>query len=434
MSSPTVNDDDLDIISADEYLAPKREKAAQGRTLGQGVARFGERAARTMGETLVGMPKDIFNMFKAASSYGKRSEESLSFLQKPLKKGYERIAAALPEIPGSAELRARDIEESPWIAPESKFEEAQDEVFRDFATLALPVKGKIPFVRAIGSALSGNLAKQTAKYFGLGEKPQEAAKLGTMILSGMVGRPGLNTHVNQLYKEAESLLPEGVTVDYSKSLEKLNNLEKQLKKGAVTSSDKTVLGMIKQIKNKVKDGRLAVDESVAFDRSVNDVMGDPALLKGSKKLLGGVKGANMDAIESYAAQNPTWGDTWKEARQMYQGIHQTDAIKDFVTKNMSLGSLAYTATALGMTGLLSPVRLLSTFGKAGAAGATGYGALVLKRIATNPAMRRYYSNILGASLNQNKGMLVRNANKLEESLEKEFEKNPIETVEFEDED
>lgn len=412
--------DDLEsrFIPASELL---KEKKPEEGVVGKAVRR-GERYLLRGMESLAGLPGDIIQLIRSGAEMmpgGITPEEDLSFVGRLGRK-------ALEAVPGSQELRAMGAERFPGLEPEGEFERIEDEVVADLAVLALPVKGKIPFARALGQSMVGNIGKEAVQAFGGGDTAQEATKLGLMVFTGMFGKGrGVKNHIKNLFKEAEAFVPEGATVDYSSSLNRLNNIEKQLQKGAIDASSKPVLDMIEQIKAKAPEGRMAAEEAIAFDRSINELMGDPALLKRGKKLLGGVKGANNEALDLFAKENPSWGDTWKEAKQAYQGIAQSQKVKKYIQNNLSLKDYLHAAAALGMEELLIPGKVPGQLGALAGLSGAAYMGEVGKRIATNPALRRYYANVLNASLSQNKAMLARNIKGLDRTMKKELEDNPI---------
>lgn len=430
MTAPQQDPLGFDFISEEEILGQKEPaqgylgKAVEfGKDVGKRAERYGVRA----GESLLGLPGDLVQLIRSGVQMlpgGITPEEDLNFAQRWTRKGLE-------SLPGSEDLRAMSAESFPSLEPEGEFQRVEDEIVSDLAVLALPVKGKIPFAKALGQSLVGNLGKETVAAFGGGDSSQEATKLGLMVFTGMFGKGrGIKNHINNLFKEAEAFVPEGATVDYSKSLNKLGKLESELRKGAIDASSKPVLQMIEDLKGKAPLGRMAADEAIAFDRSINELMGDPALLKRGKKLLGGVKGANNEALDAFAKENPSWGDSWKEAKQAYQGIAQSEKIQKYIRNNTSLKDYAHAAAALGLEEAMIPGKAVGQLGALAGLSGAAYMGEVGRRVSQNPALRRYYANALNASLSENKSMLIRNLKGLERTMKKDLEDNPIEVFDF----
>jgi len=426
MTSPTAPG--FDFITEEELLA---EQPKEPSMLEKGV-RMRERSDVRIAERIAGLPGDLVQLIKSGASAvlgDPDPEEELTFAQKIARRGTEAL-------PTSSELRDISSQVFPGLDPEDAAESFQDEVVGDFASLALPVGGKIPLAKTVGMALAGNIGKEAAAAFGGGDSAQEATKLGMMVFMGMFGKGrGINNHIKNLYKEADAFVPEGATVDYSGPLKRLGTLEKSVEKGAVDASTQPVLNMIEQIREKAPGGRMPVGEAVAFDRSINEVMGDPALLKRGKKLLGGVQGANSQALDTYAVENPSWGSTWKEAKQAYQGIAQSEKIQKYVRNNLSLRDYVHAGAMLGMEEVLAPMLGHSAVAGPALAGGAGaasvaYAGEVGRRIATNPALRRYYTNVMKASLSENKASLVRNMKGLDKAMKEEVESKPLEIFDF----
>src|SRR5690554_1006626 len=173
---------DFEAIPLDE---PKNQGFAEN------IDRRTARYVRRVGEAVLGLPGDIYQLVRGMSQKfgGITPEEDLNFVQK----GARKLADALP---GSEELRAMGAEQFPNLEPRDESEEFEDEVVQDFATLALPVKGKIPFARAIGTSLIGNIGKEWAKELGIGEGGQAVTKMGLMLFAGMFGKGrGVQNHI-----------------------------------------------------------------------------------------------------------------------------------------------------------------------------------------------------------------------------------------------
>jgi len=305
MTTPE-NQDDLDsfFISAEEVEEP------QQRSLIQNIDRRASRYIQRGSESILGLPGDIVQLVRSMSQIlpgGITPEEDLNIVQR----GGRRL---LESLPGSAELRARGAEVSPELEPESEFEEFEDELVSDFASLALPVKGKIPFARALGISTIGNVGKQVAKELDISETGQDLTKMGLMVFSGMFGRGrGVKNHIKNLYKEAEEFVPKGQVFKYP--TKKLDQVEAILKKGALDEAKAPAFGILQDIKNKIKSGVIPVEDAIQFDKDINRAIGRSFNDKAKAGYLKQVKAANAQALDAYAKENPSWGALWNDAKQ-----------------------------------------------------------------------------------------------------------------------
>jgi len=426
------NNEELEFESLDEVMA-KRESPST-RTTGQQIQRQTGRGLQRTGEVLYGMPGDLINAVRQLNNIiegGRKPEEELNWLQKYGRKFAEAV-------PTSADLRARSAEVRPELEPETQTEDIVDEVWSDTVSLFAPnIGGKGTALgklgRAMGISMAANSGKEVVKAFGGGDNAQELAKMGTMLFTSMFGKGrGINTKISQLYKKAKGSVPEGEKFIYNTS--KLNQLEKVLKKGSVDSSKEPVLKIIEEIKSKTPEGKMLVDEGVEFDKSINRAISrsfNDKSLRGNLKQL---KKAHAGSLENYAKENPEWAESWKEAKEMYQGIAKSQDIQNYLKKNANLKNISHASLVLGMGGAALPGPTAAKLGTAGGVAASIYMSEIAKRLATNPALRRYYGNVINAALSENKGSLLRNLNGLERVAKKEFQENPFPDFEISEEE
>lgn len=116
----------------------------------QRVGRRAERYAQRGVESVIGLPGDIVQLTELIGEFSpgeKLKRDDMNFAQR-------WASDFIHMFPSSEELRARSSEIAPHLEPESEFEDKEDEFISDLAVLALPVKGKIPFARALGTARS----------------------------------------------------------------------------------------------------------------------------------------------------------------------------------------------------------------------------------------------------------------------------------------
>ncbi len=328
---------------------------------GRHVARTASRAT----ESLIGLPGDILRtaglgvgaLEKGASKI--REKIGLNPLESTINK---------PGIPGSQELK--EISSNLFgeiVKPQSATESFIDDIVSDASVLAIPVKGKIPFMRAIGNSIAGNLASKGAEKLGAGETGQTAAKLGTFFLSSLTGKGNVKKFWNQQYGLAEKAVPEGATLDAFKLDRKLDKLSSELKKGAIeTPSQKFVEKPLNELKRAIFEGELKVEDAVAAKKKINELRSG---LFDEVKGAGGQKYARTkindianfldESLEAYGKENPQFYNHYKAANEAYAGFHQSKKVGNWIKKAIPFGKLGKPAIIL-LEGLFKPGMLKAT--------------------------------------------------------------------------
>ena len=402
-------------------LQPIPEAGEQERSFAQDLYRGKERFITRAAETVAGLPGDVVDSIKAMASFlpGVAPDpEKATFVQRA---GQSLLGA----LPRSSELRAVSAEHYPELEPESEIEEVQDQFVEDFTTLLVPLGGQtVSVAKALGLSALGNLGAEVAKSFDVGEGGQDAAKLGLMMFGGMFGKGrGINKYISDLYKKSDKLAKLVPEVRYSKNIFK--NIESNLSKGSVTPGKASTYKLIDDMKGKISNGVMGIEDALEFDRNINNAYGMAYNDKEARRYLSQLKSAHSRAMDGYVKDNPSFGEPWKEAKLAFSGMKSSQAAQDFIKKNSNLRDLSHSMAILGMADYVTPGGKLLKLGTAGAGLAAVYSAEVAKRFAKNPALRRYYQNVMKASLSENTSMLARNLKGLERAAKKEFETNPL---------
>ena len=420
--------------------------------MGEDMRRNTARTAARVGETLVGLPGDLreFSKFagewlgdKARSAIGKEplTEEQKEQIREEIKpKTWDLVGRLTEALPTSENLREGVTRKytGEYLEPQSEWERFSDNVFQDFAALAIPVKGKIPFARALGQSLIANAGGEVAREFG-GEKAEAYTKLGLLFSMGLLSggrKGGVKKYINGLYGEMEAAIPQGAEVATTNLSKKLDTIEAVLKKGDPGATSKQgALKKIDAIRNKIKNGTVEVEELVQFNKDINESIFELGELKRGENQLYKIREAVHDTLGEYGTNNPDFLNKWKTANEAYAATETSRRVGNWVRKNVGAKEYIYAGSALGLEGSLAGLpATLGTVGAAGALGATAYTAEIMKRIAKSPALRKYYTNVVTNSLNQNKGGLLRAMKQLDDGLKKSFEEEPFETVSFEEEE
>lgn len=417
-------DEELGIVSYDDIMSQKTAE-----NFINDIPRHVARGSSRLAETILGIPGDTVQLIRSIAQSlpgGIQPEEEQNFLQR----GLRSVAESFPT---SEEFRARTAENRPDLEPQSEGEEIADEVTQDFASMAIPTKSGIPFARALGLSVLGNSGKQLVKEFGVGEKGQNATKLGLMIFGGMFGRGrGVNSYINQQYDEAKKFIQPGTKTSYP--MNKLDKFESMILQGHMNDAKSPAYDIFKSIKEKSTDGRMLINDATQFSRDINREIAKSGADSSKKGWLKQLLKVNEEVLDDYAKENPTWAQYRNTAKQAYKGIATSENIKEYIKSNANLNNLKNAAIILGLEQQFIPGYMVKQALGAGIGAAGLTVGQVVKRIATNPALRRYYNNVLVASLNENKAMLMRNLQGLERAAKKEFGDSLFDIVEFEEEE
>lgn len=449
MSLPVESSDDLGIESFEDVYQTK-----YGRTEEEGTAQLlGRGALRTaarVGETLIGLPGEIRDLArmggdwlgnKARAAVGKEpltEEETTHLREKMNPASYDLLGRLAEALPTSSSLR-EDVTRAytgEYLEPQNEWERFADNVAQDFAALAIPIKGKIPFARSLGQAVIANAGGEVANAF-FGEKGEAYTKMGLLFSLGMLSggkSGGIKKYINGLYGEMEAAIPAGAEINASRLSKKLNNIESILRKGDPKAASKApAFQKIEAIRNKINSGMIDIEEVVQLTKDTNEAIFGLGELKRGQNELYNLRKALHDSTKEYGASNPEFLKKWQSANEAYAATETSRRIGNYVKKNIRPKDYVYAASALGLEGTLAggPAALSTLGGTAGIA-ATAYGAEVIKRISKSKALQKYYKNVVIHSLNQNKGGLVRAMTQLDKALEDSFKKEPYESIEFDE--
>ena len=245
---------------------------------------------------------------------------------------------------------------------------------------------------------------------------QEATKLGTMFIAGLIGRGKVKDFAKNLYEKRDSLLPQGAEIESSRLVKSLENMKTNLEKGVMTPNKRAVITPIDEILNKSKSGMIKIDDLTAAQRDFNELMKDPTLLKGAKKLFEPVKHDVAKAIETYGKTNPEFLKYHKEANEAFATIAESQKVSKNIGKWIKSKPSLIASPALTLFEYQHPGAIIPTL--AGAAG--GYGALkageLLYRIGKSPVLQRHYIGVIKESLKDNAPATIRHLEKINTEL------------------
>jgi hypothetical protein len=384
--------------------------------LGRGAGRTIARSA----ETLLGLPGDLQNFVESllgralGLAVGDERGQQLASQARQLGSKVNPFAY----LPSSRDFRENLTQPitGTKLEPQTPGEELYDEIVSDFAALALPVKGKIPFARALGMSLFPNLGKEAVKSYGGSETTQAGTKLGLMFLSGALGHGGARNYVNELQRDARALIPEGATTNARDLLTDLEKFEATLRKGGISPQKQPALSLNRQLMSKIRQGggELAVEELPEFRKSINDYRFNKDLSDTGRFFLDRFDDVINKELLEYGKTNPAFLNKYRDANLGFAGFKQSNRIANYISKKFDVTKLSPESYLLLGLHALSPKALTGI----GASALAAKGAQVFNRIAKNPVLRQYYLNVVNNALKDNSAGMVKNLEKLDEELRK----------------
>jgi len=383
------------------------------------VGRHTLRTGSRIAESVLGLPSDVLQ----AGQLGARQLEKMAGKLRekiglsPLKSGIKK-----PGLPGSDDLRelsTRIFGEK--VLPQSETESFIDNIVADAAVLAIPIKGKIPFLRSLGTALAGNLASKGAEKAGIGEKGQAAAKMGAFFLSGLSGKGTVKKYWNEQYKLAEESIPSKARMDAKKLERDLDILAFNLKKGGIeTPSQRFVEKPLKELKKIIHNGKIGVEDAVKAKQKINElrsglfdeVKGRPGQ-KYARTKINDISHFLDESLDKYGKNNPKFYKHYKSANEAYGGYQQSKRVGDWISRAIPGGKMGKGSLIL-LEAIFKPTSLKKTL----PAVAAFTGGELLTRMFKNPTLRRFYGNLMKDAINENKTGFLKNLKYIEREIEK----------------
>lgn len=403
-------------------LAEENEEPNRLKSIAKESGRHITRSASRAIESLVGLPGDIL----------RTGEMGASLLEKGAGKIREKIglkplesATKKPSIPGSSELRELSTKLfGDIVKPQSQTESFIDDIVSDASVLAIPVKGKIPFIRSIGTALAGNVAAKGAEMLGAGEKGQSAAKLGTFFLSGLTGKGTVKKFWNEQYNLAEKAIPEGAVLDANKLDRQLDKLSHELKKGGIeTPSQKFVEKPLNDLKKVISEGELKVEDAVVAKKKINELreglfeeVKGRAPRKYARTKINDLAKFLDESLEKYGKENPEFYKPYKAANEAFGGYYQSKRVGNWISRQIPFGKLGK-GSLLILEAIFQPASLKATL----PAFAAFKGGELLTRMFKNPTLRQYYGNLMKDAVKENTSGFLKNLKSMEKEIQ---EKDP----------
>lgn len=313
-----------------------------------------------------------------------------------------------------------------YTKPRSEFEEKGGEILQDITAMAMPGSANYGILRNIGIPIAGFLAKEGLSSLGSDKSTQDAGKIALMVGLDLAsayqskGKGGARVYAQKLWKEGESNIPKGVSINASKLEEGLNVLKSNIEKGGSSPADAPALKKIEEIIGKVKKGKIPVDELVSFRKKINDLIDSRGgfeigthgkIAQDAVRKLNEVKDNVIGTLNEYGKINPKFGVPYKDANEAYAVYHASNKIGNFLKKNF--GDYIKSPLFHGLFGTVAKAKGLA------AIGAPYHAYKIYDRVVKSPVLAKFYGNILKAGLENNTQVALKNLESLRKELEKE---------------
>jgi hypothetical protein len=310
------------------------------------------------------------------------------------------------------------------VEPKNQWEEKADEVISDFAALALPLPGsKLRLLKPGLLALGGNAASDLVGRLGGEDKERTYAKLGTILVGSLINPKSADKLRNDLYKQASEARPADATVSAKKLSSNASHIENALMKGDPSAgSKKKSLSLLKDIKSKVKNNEINVEELEQFKRDINEARSglyeefksNKAGRKTAKRNLDSVSKIIDKGLNEYGKKNPEWEAFYRPANEVHGAIAQSHKARNWIAKHIKkIGFPAVLAEAgIYHAGGIPAAAVATTAGAA-----TLFGAEFAARFAKSPTLRKHYLNLITSALKEDIISTRQNLKKIQEELE-----------------
>lgn len=341
-----------------------------------------------------------------------------------------------------------------YLSPKSKAEEFSDAVINDTALLFSPAaKTKLPFAKTVSAAqkvlpsfftsLGSNLVGKGIEDWTGGDKEKGSyAKIGSMFALSLLNKPKAAQMASQLYKDAEAALPKGATANATNLERTLVDLRERMQKGTVAPSEKFILDEVDAILNKIKNGKISIEEAWASKRSLGEKLNqhiyqnpEKAAQARAKKLAANIQHGLGSVLEDYGKTNTKFGQSFKSAEEAFGTIAKSRFISRVIEKFMKnsspsdsalvhlLGGSVGSALAAGGASVLG-----ASGGTAGVAAAAYPVAQLAYRVWNSPVLRKYYLNTIKAAAAEDSVAFSKEKNNLKTAIKKEEKSDKFEFV------
>lgn len=412
-----------------EFLSKSKSNGTGKENIIDNIDRQISRSGARIAETALGAPRAVGDFLQSlvpeqALIKGAEKLGIGEFAKKSLETQKKYSAHKL--LPSSDQIRNNVTKYlfGEKLEPKNIWEKRADDVISDFTALALPLPGsQLKVLRPALTSLGANIASETIGQMGGSEKQKTFAKLGSFLVGSLANPKGAEKLANNLYKQAESVLPKDATVSSTNLGRSLDELEASFRKGGLAGSDKVALEKIADLRNEMQGAQIPVDSLVSAKRKINEARaglfkaleGNKPGIKTAKFKLDKVSKAVDSSLEEYGKHNPEWQAFYKPANEVFGAIAQSKKARNWlINHKKNFGTFG----ALSLFGIEQAIGLPTSAAAVGIGGTAGLTAEFMTRLAKSPTLRKYYTNVINAALKQDVIAAQENLKKLDEEMKK----------------
>lgn len=421
---------------------------------------FGLRTgARTLArgiESIAGLPGDIVSSLQSGLNYltgtsipsteeKRQKEKAIDKRQQELKAKGEKEELTFPEFIeyikpnvlkkglGEGELlpTSQAIKEKitkpltgEHLEPRGKGEKFYDDVISDLSTLALPIKGKAPFIKAAATALGANTASWLAKEAGAGPLGQAGAKMATVIGSNMIGfRRNMIKKQDQLYDIAENVLKPTDVGDATKLNDAIKDIS-NLKPGHRRIKD-FLAPHIEDISKDIHKNKISIQNTWEIKKSLNNVLKNAEVDKEfAKEVVPYIKrlvGETKNILDNFGKNNKAFGQPFKIAEDIHTGLNQASSINKFLQKTINPNVLSNSAAKILIFGGPFAKAGLPGLAKAAAVGYTAkHGVRAFEFLKNSKEAQKEMGKLIAAAVSKSAPLVAKHATNLDKIANKKY--------------
>lgn len=362
------------------------------------------RTGARIGEAALGLPGEVVELAKSLPEGPKIFQREPSFVQKAGKK-------LLEKLPTSQDLRKFTHSYfGDYTEPQGEWEKMGDDFTQDVTRMVIP-GGKVK--NAMYIATGANVVKKGMEKLGFSESAQDVGKLGTMFTLSLINPKGVQNFYTQKYRDAAGALPD-VELPAKNLRSTLNYLESKLNQGITSEpTKKRVLSVVDNLRSKIQGGKINSKELWESKKDINKIMGDPELFQYAEHYFPRLT-KRMNFLLKKSPELPKeFKDSLIAGDQAFGSLHQSQKASRFLKKlnpGKGIGGI------LIAQALHSPEHLPAVAGGLAAGGGVVKSYELLKRINSNPTMRKYYLNMIKSASEENAANAAHYMHKLEKEL------------------
>lgn len=410
-------------------LMPEPEKPPQPslmETIGEETYRIPAQAAAAIGSALPGVVGNLgqflHSIITGPAAKVITGEEVAPYEQTPMGKAFPTTQTHLKNLQ----------EGMPFlIKPKNKFEKFTQDIVKDAADMYLGGKSlgmgryaPTP-LRSAGTSIAAHAAGKSVEALSGDEQQGDKVKNGTMLALSLFNPTSAKNITQNLYQNAQRLLPQNATIQAGNFSNYLNILENKILQGRpienLAPSERFVIDQINSFRNLIQNNNINMHSLVAQRRSFHEILQkqlyeipNRAERARAKELAQGLSRESRNLMRDYGRTNPEWWRNQSRADQAFGTIAQSN----FISRGLE-GFLRGRPEALShVFGVGIPAGLGFFNVGAGIGTAAAYQAAKLGyRIFNSPELRNHYAKVVGAALAENPEKITKELDQLQNKVQ-----------------